>query len=175
MLTDVPTPQTIEQQVLKELTENVVGNIIPAQPGGTFIPNPPEAGIDPVIEEAIKAYVEAPKGPMLKAEYLNTPTIATPLPIGININNAFPPAISPAMYEEIVKTAVAPAPVPIPAPAPAPVVVPVIPAPVIQPPVIAPPTVNIRPSLIPKVSSIVKKRPSGGGVIKKGIGQFRIH
>jgi hypothetical protein len=139
-------------------------HVIPAQPGGTFIPNPPEAGIDPAIEEIIKTYVEAPKGPMIRSEYLNTPTTATPLPIGININNAFPPAISPAMYEEIVNTAVAPAPVPIPTPVPAPVVVPtpLVTQPTVQPAVTPPSYVN-RKNFIPTVSDLVNTRKAIGG------------
>tara|TARA_R100001594_G_scaffold14535_1_gene30940 strand:- start:632 stop:1714 length:1083 start_codon:yes stop_codon:yes gene_type:complete len=150
ILTDAPSAQTIQQQALAELTNNIADKIIPAQPGGTFIPNPPEAGIDPVIEEAIKAYVEAPKGPMLRSEYLNTATTATPLPIGININNAFPPALT----QEVLSA--------VPVVAPTPVV-----APVVTPPI---PTPTVSGSLIPTVSDAVKKKSKrtigGSGVFQ---------
>ena len=68
------------------------------------------------------------------------------------------------MYEEIVKTAVAPAPVPIPTPAPAPVVVPtpLVTQPTVQPAVTPPSYVN-RKNFIPTVSDLVNTRKAIGG------------
>ena len=91
---------------------------------------------------------------MLRSEYLNTATTATPLPIGININNAFPPALT----QEVLSA--------VPVVDPTPVVAPVV-APVIAPPI---PTPTVSGSLIPKVSDAVKKKSKrtigGSGVFQ---------
>ena len=88
------------------------------------------------------------------------------------------------MYEEIVKTAVAPTPVPIPTPAPvptpapAPLQVPVISSPLVThptvQPAVAPPSYVNRKNFIPTVSDLVNTRKSiGGSKVDAPIYRFR--